>query len=623
MTYLDYLEQKILLERLVIGLEEPVLVKGLGELQAKIDSGNGGYNVIHGTDFHQQGDVLMFTTHDSFGHEKKISAKIIDDIEINMGGGNIEKRPVIELDIKFAGEDYKKIPFSVSDRSSNTHPILVSKGFVENELEALIDVGAKNISNDGVDVVYGESFLKPLAAYSPIKKGINKVGEIANKVANNKVVKWVGDKGGAVGKGVGNLIGDVKRGAQTVGNVYNRTLNGITNFGNWLKGDVKMSDWVPSRDGMKEMGNQLINGLLNVTGLRRVYKFAKKITFGFSFNGEDQIKIREAFKKSQEIKKIFPHATTTNPIPIVNFAFQKGKIGSKKIIKGMEEQHKKFKQAIKISKEAIHSRNSEYYDKQMVSNSQSNANSQTNAESSEKLNTENFEIFEKSLKLLIEDSTQVPVQDNKIEIDSEVSLTDEEIKQMEIFFNDLSQFFLWFCPIDLEKELEEKQKELNMKYLELKELNLKGLMEKHKKEIGIKIKKLKNAIEKSKNVIEKLKNNYEDEINKLFIDSSTYDGVFAKFFNIGKVNPNTLSQSNIIRTLSNILNKSKTGIKGVFCLAYNKNNEEPFERQYVFFLKGGETVRSVYQQDEETYQQDEETLWIKNKIEHLKNKNIL
>ena len=43
MTYLDYLEKKVLLERLVIGLEEPVLVKGLGELQAKIDSGNGGY----------------------------------------------------------------------------------------------------------------------------------------------------------------------------------------------------------------------------------------------------------------------------------------------------------------------------------------------------------------------------------------------------------------------------------------------------------------------------------------------------------------------------------------------------------------------------------------------------
>ena len=182
MTYLDYLEQKVLLERLVIGLEEPVLIKGLGELSAKIDSGNGGYNVIHGTDFHQQGSELMFTTHDSFGHEKKMQATVIDTIEVNMGGGNIESRPVIELDIKFAGEDYKKIPFSVSDRSSNSNPILISKGFVENELEALIDVGAMNISHEGRDVVYGEgvgSFLKGTANF--IQNTNDKVVNAMNK----------------------------------------------------------------------------------------------------------------------------------------------------------------------------------------------------------------------------------------------------------------------------------------------------------------------------------------------------------------------------------------------------------------------------------------------------------
>ena len=208
MTYLDYLEQKVLLERLVIGLEEPVLIKGLGELSAKIDSGNGGYNVIHGTDFHQQGNELMFTTHDSFGHEKKMQATVIDTIEVNMGGGNIESRPVIELDIKFAGEDYKKIPFSVSDRSSNTNPILISKGFVENELEALIDVGAMNISHDKIDVVYGESNILGEGFFnagdSPILQGMKKAGE-----------------------------------------KYNGFMGKIANFGKWLGGDAKMGDWLP------------------------------------------------------------------------------------------------------------------------------------------------------------------------------------------------------------------------------------------------------------------------------------------------------------------------------------------------------------------------------------------
>lgn len=259
MKYLDYLETKILLERLVIGLEEPILVKGLGELQAKIDSGNGGYNVIHGTDFHQQGDVLMFTTHDSFGHEHKISAKIIDDIEVNMGGGNIEKRPVIELDIKFAGEDYKKIPFSVSDRSTNTHPILISKGFVENELEALIDVGAKNISKDGVDVVYGEGFLNKVAkgavTGAKVAKGLAKGGSSLAKGA------WDATKGvasGATGLVKGAASG-LKNATSGVSGALGKIGSGIANSANWLKGGENVSLLSPVK-GAANIGKDLVKG---------------------------------------------------------------------------------------------------------------------------------------------------------------------------------------------------------------------------------------------------------------------------------------------------------------------------------------------------------------------------
>ena len=44
LNFLKKLELGLQLERLVIGIEEPVLVKDLGEILAKIDSGNGGYN---------------------------------------------------------------------------------------------------------------------------------------------------------------------------------------------------------------------------------------------------------------------------------------------------------------------------------------------------------------------------------------------------------------------------------------------------------------------------------------------------------------------------------------------------------------------------------------------------
>lgn len=279
MTYLDYLEQKVLLERLVIGLEEPVLIKGLGELSAKIDSGNGGYNVIHGTDFHQQGNELMFTTHDSFGHEKKIQATVIDTIEVNMGGGNIENRPVIELDIKFAGEDYKKIPFSVSDRSTNTNPILISKGFVENELEALIDVGATNISHDGIDVIYGESLTK--------NDVVNGAGTVAKAGWNAGKSLTKGIWGGLKTLGAGLAKGDT-----------------------WLKGGDNVSLLDPIK-GAASITKDVAGGALGALGalggaamLEKITQFAKNIGSHDKFLETDRQKVMQSLSSCAYIKKM-------------------------------------------------------------------------------------------------------------------------------------------------------------------------------------------------------------------------------------------------------------------------------------------------------------------------------
>lgn len=139
---------------MVIGLEEPILVKGVGEFLAKIDSGNSGYNVIHGDDFVVQGNILNFKTINKDGEERRVSKKIKETLRVNIGGGHIQERPVIELDIKFAGDDYKKIPFSVTNRADNEHKVLISKDFVGKELEALIDVTKDNIANDDINVDY-------------------------------------------------------------------------------------------------------------------------------------------------------------------------------------------------------------------------------------------------------------------------------------------------------------------------------------------------------------------------------------------------------------------------------------------------------------------------------------
>lgn len=152
MTSLEKLEKRVIFERLVIGLEEPVLIKGIGEIQAKVDSGNGGYNVLHGTDIYEEGDMLHFTTVDGQGNPKHVATKLIDRLQVNIGGGHIQDRPVVELDIKFANTLYKKIPFSITDRSDNDLKILIAKSFVDDELNALIDVGEVNISKNNVQV---------------------------------------------------------------------------------------------------------------------------------------------------------------------------------------------------------------------------------------------------------------------------------------------------------------------------------------------------------------------------------------------------------------------------------------------------------------------------------------
>ncbi len=63
-------------EKTVIGLIERINLHGIGPVDAKIDSGNGAYNVLHGEDIVRQGNKVMFKTVDG--------KKIVKDVkEIN------------------------------------------------------------------------------------------------------------------------------------------------------------------------------------------------------------------------------------------------------------------------------------------------------------------------------------------------------------------------------------------------------------------------------------------------------------------------------------------------------------------------------------------------------------
>tara|TARA_R100000908_G_C3701103_1_gene111559 strand:+ start:275 stop:721 length:447 start_codon:yes stop_codon:yes gene_type:complete len=144
--------KQFFIEKQVLGLIEFFDVDSIGKIPSKLDSGNGAYNVIHGEDIQVQGNKVHFKT----VNNKRLMKDKVDEIIINVGAGNTEKRNVVNFDLKIGNKEFRDIPFSIGDRTTNLYKILVSKDFIENELDALIDVSQENIASreDEVDYDY-------------------------------------------------------------------------------------------------------------------------------------------------------------------------------------------------------------------------------------------------------------------------------------------------------------------------------------------------------------------------------------------------------------------------------------------------------------------------------------
>jgi hypothetical protein len=140
------------IEKQVLGLIEFFDVDGIGKIPSKLDSGNGAFNVIHGDkdSIQLQGNKVLFKT----VNNKHLIKDKIDEIVINTGGGVMDKRNVVEFDFKIGNKEFRNIPFSIGDRSSNLYKILVSKDFIEEHLDALIDVSQENIADEEIEASY-------------------------------------------------------------------------------------------------------------------------------------------------------------------------------------------------------------------------------------------------------------------------------------------------------------------------------------------------------------------------------------------------------------------------------------------------------------------------------------
>lgn len=136
-------------EKTIIGLIERIDIHGIGPVDAKIDSGNGAYNVLHGEDITRQGNMVTFTTVNG----KRLIKDIKDTVTINVGAGNIEERPVVTFRMKFGGKEFENVPFSIGNRSANEYKVLVGKDFIK-QLDALIDIDSRHIADDQIEVDY-------------------------------------------------------------------------------------------------------------------------------------------------------------------------------------------------------------------------------------------------------------------------------------------------------------------------------------------------------------------------------------------------------------------------------------------------------------------------------------
>jgi hypothetical protein len=117
---------KLYQKAVVIGVNLPIEIQNIGTIKAKADTGNDGHCVLHGTNVDLQQGSVSFETVDG----KQVQFACQETIDINIGSGNIEKRPVINLNIKINGTPYSSVPFSVADRSSNDVPVLLGKDFL-------------------------------------------------------------------------------------------------------------------------------------------------------------------------------------------------------------------------------------------------------------------------------------------------------------------------------------------------------------------------------------------------------------------------------------------------------------------------------------------------------------
>ena len=103
------------------GHREVITIKPFGEMIAKFDTDNGQYSVLHAENIKVSGKKITFKL-----RGKTITTDLLETYEAETGGGS-DKRPVVKLEVEFAGSTYSDVMFGLNDRSDMGTDVLFSR----------------------------------------------------------------------------------------------------------------------------------------------------------------------------------------------------------------------------------------------------------------------------------------------------------------------------------------------------------------------------------------------------------------------------------------------------------------------------------------------------------------
>jgi ribosomal protein S6--L-glutamate ligase len=123
------------------GHREIVSIKPWGDMVAKFDTGNSVLSVIHGEDIKVTGDTVSFTL---MGKRKTYPLEKTYKVKIGSIRNYTEERPVIRLDVSFAGSLYKDEPFGIDDRTEMGTEVLLTRRIMT-EMNIMVNPARKYV----------------------------------------------------------------------------------------------------------------------------------------------------------------------------------------------------------------------------------------------------------------------------------------------------------------------------------------------------------------------------------------------------------------------------------------------------------------------------------------------